>query len=151
MKRRWKVFWGVVVLLAILLAVNTVTTQSQTKEAERTVEGASILELSSGDVQVADSGDADGQPIVLLHGYANSLGWFDAIEPSLAESHRVIRIDLLGFGGSEKPESGFSIPEQAATVAEALNELDIQGAIVVGHSMGGSVAASLAEQASQLV
>ena len=151
MKGRWKVFWGVVVLLAILLAVNTVTTQSQTKEAERTTEGARILELSSGDVQVTDSGEADGQPIVLLHGYANSLRWFDAIEPALAENHRVIRIDLLGFGGSEKPESGYSIPEQASTVAEALAELNVQGALVVGHSMGGSVTASLAEQASQLV
>ena len=100
--------------------VNTVTTQSQTKEAETTVEGGQILELSTGDVQVTDSGEADGQPIVLLHGYANSLHWFDAIEPLLAENHRVIRIDLLGFGGSEKPESGYSIPEQASLVAEAL-------------------------------
>jgi pimeloyl-ACP methyl ester carboxylesterase len=151
MKRRWKVFWGIVVVLAILLAVNTVTTQSQTKEAEATVEGGQILELSAGDVQVTDSGEADGQPIVLLHGYANSLHWFDAIEPLLAENHRVIRIDLLGFGGSEKPESGFSIPEQASTVAEALSELEVQGALVAGNSMGGSVTASLAEQASQLV
>ncbi|MDX6588307.1 MAG: hypothetical protein QOI31_2780 [Solirubrobacterales bacterium] len=151
MKRRWKVFWGIVVLLAVLLAVNTVTTQSQTKEAESTVEGGRILELSAGDVQVTDSGEADGQPIVLLHGYANSLHWFDAIEPLLAENHRVIRIDLLGFGGSEKPESGYSIPEQASTVAEALSELEVQGALVAGNSMGGSVTASLAEQASQLV
>jgi pimeloyl-ACP methyl ester carboxylesterase len=151
LKRRWKVALGLVVLLAILLAVNTVTTQSQTKEAEETVEGSQILELSSGAVQVTDSGEADGQPIVLLHGYANSLHWFDAIEPMLAEDHRVIRIDLLGFGGSEKPESGYSIPEQASTVAEALNQLQVDGAMVVGNSMGGAVATSLAEQASQLV
>jgi len=151
MKRRWKVLLGFLVVLAILLAVNTVTTQSQTKEAEKTADGAQILELSSGDVQVTDSGEADGQPIVLLHGYANSLHWFDALEPLLAENHRVIRIDLLGFGGSEKPESGYTIPEQAATVAEALSELNVQGALVAGNSMGGSITASLAEQASQLV
>ena len=120
MKRRWKVLLGLLAVLAVLLAINTVTTQSQTKEAETTVEGAQIMELSTGDVQVTDSGEADGQPIVLLHGYANSLHWFDAIEPLLAENHRVIRIDLLGFGGSEKPESGYSIPEQASLVAEAL-------------------------------
>lgn len=151
MKRRWKVFLGLLALLAVLLAVNTVTTQSQTTEAETTIEGAKILELSTGDVQVTDSGEAKGQPIVLLHGYANSLHWFDAIEPILAENHRVIRIDLLGFGGSEKPESGYSIPEQAATVAESLSELNVQGALVAGNSMGGTVTASLAEQASQLV
>lgn len=151
LKRRWKVLLGLVAVLAVLLAVNTITTQSQTKEADKTVEDGQILELSSGAVQVTDSGEAEGQPIVLLHGYANSLHWFDAIEPLLAEDHRVIRIDLLGFGGSEKPESGYSIPEQASTVAEALNQLDVQGAMVVGNSMGGAVAASLAEQASQLV
>jgi pimeloyl-ACP methyl ester carboxylesterase len=150
-RRRWKVLLGLLALLAVLLAVNTITTQSQTKEAEKTVDDGQILELSAGDVQVTDSGEADGQPIVLLHAYANSLHWFDAIEPLLAENHRVIRIDLLGFGGSEKPESGYSIPEQAATVAEALNELNVQGALVAGNSMGGSVTASLAEQASQLV
>jgi pimeloyl-ACP methyl ester carboxylesterase len=150
-KRRWKVLLGFLVVLAILLAVNTVTTQSQTKEADKTVDGAQILELSSGDVQVTDSGEADGQPIVLIHPYAGSLHWYDHLEPLLAEGHRVIRIDLLGFGGSEKPESGYSVPEQAATVAEALSELNVQGALVAGNSMGGSVATSLAEQASQLV
>jgi len=151
MKRRWKVVLGLVAVLAVLLAVNTVTTQSQTKEAEPTVEGGRILELSSGDVQVTDSGEGEGQPIVLIHPYAGSLHWYDRLEPLLAEEHRVIRIDLLGFGGSEKPESGYSIPEQASTVAEALNQLNVQGALVAGNSMGASVTASLAEQASQLV
>jgi len=151
MKRRWKILFGFLFLLATLLAVNAVTTSSQTKEAEPTLDEARILKLSSGDVQVTDSGEAEGQTIVLLHGYANSLHWFDKLEPLLAEQHRVIRIDLLGFGGSEKPESGYSISEQASTVAEALSELEVQGALVAGNSMGGSVTTSLAEQASQLV
>ena len=150
-KRRWKILVGLVMVLAAVLAVNAVTTSSQTKEAEASGGGARILELSSGAVQVTDTGKAEGQTIVLLHGYATSLHWFDRLEPLLAKRHRVIRIDLLGFGGSEKPESGYSIPEQASTVAEALSELDVAGALVVGNSMGGSVAASLAEQASQLV
>lgn len=151
MKRRWKILFGFIVVLAAVLAVNTVTTSSQTKEAEKTADGSRILALSTGDVQVTDSGEAPGQTIVLLHGYANSLHWFDRIEPLLAERHRVIRIDLLGFGGSEKPESGYSIIEQASAVAEALSELEVEGALVAGNSMGGSVTASLAEQASQLV
>jgi len=150
-KRRWKILFGLIVVLAALVAVNAVTTSSQTKEAEKTVDGARILALSSGDVQVTDSGEAEGQTIVLLHGYANSLHWFDRLEPLLSGGHRVIRIDLLGFGGSEKPESGYSIAEQASTVAEALSELEVEGALVAGNSMGGSVTASLAEQASQLV
>jgi pimeloyl-ACP methyl ester carboxylesterase len=155
MSRTWKVVLSLLAVLAVLLAVNTITTNSQTKEAEVTAEGGQILELSRGAVQVTDSGEPAvpnaGQPIVLLHCYGCSLHWFDRIEPLLAERHRVIRIDLLGFGGSEKPESGYEIPAQAAIVAEAMSELDVQGAMVAGNSMGAMVVASLAEQASQLV
>ena len=151
MKRGGKILIGFLFVLGLFLAINAVTTSSQTKEAETTVDGGQILELSSGDLQVTDSGEADGQTIVLLHGYANSLHWFDKLEPLLADEHRVIRIDLLGFGGSEKPEGGYSIVEQSQTVAEALSELDVEGALVVGNSMGGVIATSLAEQASQLV
>jgi pimeloyl-ACP methyl ester carboxylesterase len=153
LKRGWKIVLGVVAVLAVLLAVNTITTNSKTKEAETTAEDGQILELSRGSVQVTDSGDPGGagQPIVLLHCYGCSLHWFDKLEPLLAENHRVIRIDLLGFGGSEKPESGYEIPAQAQVVAEAMNALEVDGAMVVGNSMGAMVAASLAQQASQLV
>ena len=154
MKRRWKIALAVIVALAALLAVNAYSTSNQTKEAEVTVADGRILNLSRGDVQVTDSGEpaaGNGQPIVLIHCYTCSLRWFDLIEPILAEDHRVIRIDLLGHGGSEKPESGYDIPTQAAIVAEALNELGVQGALVAGNSMGAMVTASLAEQASQLV
>jgi pimeloyl-ACP methyl ester carboxylesterase len=158
LKRRWKVLIGFLVALAVLLAVNTLVLESQTKEAEVTVEGGQILHLSSGDVQVADTGESavpagqgSGQPIVLIHGYAGSLHWFDKLVPLLSKDHRVIRIDLLGFGGSEKPESGYGIEEQARIVAEALHKLDVSGAMVVGHSLGAAVTASLAEQASELV
>ena len=161
MRRRWKIALGVLAALAIILAVNTVTTGTETEPAEITAEGGQILELSRGDVQVTDStasltdearkAFATSQPIVLLHCYACSLHWFDRLEPLLAENHRVIRIDLLGFGGSEKPESGYEIDAQAAMVAEALNQLGVDGALVAGNSMGAMVATSLAEQASQLV
>lgn len=157
MSRGWKIAIALLAALAILLAVNAYSTSSQTKEAEATVPDGRILSLSRGDVQVTDSGapPADGprsgQPIVLIHCYTCSLRWYDAIAESLAGRHRVVRIDLLGHGGSEKPESGYEIPNQAAIVAEALAELEVQGALVVGHSMGASVVASLAEQASQLV
>ena len=63
----------------------------------------------------------------------------------------MIRIDLLGFGGSQKPSSGYAIEDQAGLVAGALDRLGVQGAVVVGHSMGFSVAVALADRATQLV
>jgi pimeloyl-ACP methyl ester carboxylesterase len=154
MRTRWKVLIGLAVVLAALLALNTIVLNQQTKAAEATVEGAEILSLPGGDVQVLDTpapADVTGAPIVLIHCYLCDLRWWDELAPLLADNHRVIRVDLLGHGGSEKPSSGYSIGDQAALVAGTLNELEVQGAVVVGQSMGAAVALALAEQSSQLV
>jgi pimeloyl-ACP methyl ester carboxylesterase len=145
---------AVLALVAVALTLNTITTNNETKAAETTAGGGQILELSSGDVQVAETPaqtEKPGAPIVLIHGYAASLHWWDSMVQLLSEDHRVITIDLLGHGGSEKPSSGYEMENQAAIVAEALNQLRVQGAVIVGHSMGGSVATALAEQSSELV
>jgi pimeloyl-ACP methyl ester carboxylesterase len=155
LRRAWKVLIGVVLVLAVLLAANTIALNNETKPAEATVDGGEILELSGGDVQVADEGPTSGgsgdPPIVLVHCYACSLSWWDRLVPLLAEEHRVIRLDMLGHGGSEKPKSGYSMEDQAGLLAEALSQLDVEGAVVVGHSLGATVATALAEQSSELV
>lgn len=157
MRRRWKVLLGAIVALGVLLAVNTVVVNQQTKGAEVNVEGAQIVQLPGGEIQVkvegpaTEGGKPPRAPIVLLHCYACSMRWWDELAPLLASDRRVIRIDFLGFGGSGKPKSGYSVEDQTQLVAGALNALDVQGAVVVGQSMGAAMAVSLAEQSSQLV
>jgi pimeloyl-ACP methyl ester carboxylesterase len=155
MRRGWKILIGLLVALAVLLAINMLIVNGQTKDAEVTVDGGQIISLPGGDVQVTDSGDPTGAnpgaPIVLIHCFGCSLNWWDGMMPELTQDHRVIRIDLLGHGGSAKPKSGYAIEDQARLVAGALDRLGVQGAVVVGHSLGGSVAVSLAQQASELV
>ncbi len=151
MKRRWKILIGAAAAIAVLLAVNTIIVNGETKEAGVTIEGGEILELPGGSLQVLDEGPPHGAPIVLLHCYSCSLHWWDGMAPILARDHRVIRIDLLGHGGSQKPSTGYAIEDQAALVAAALDQLDVQGAVVVGHSMGFDVATALAARATQLV
>lgn len=159
MRRSWKILIGVLMALAILLAVNTVVVNQETKTAEVTVGGGRILDLPGGALQVVEQGptvgkparDAAKPPIVLLHCFGCSLHWWDRMVPLLARRHRVIRIDLLGFGGSEKPESGYAMEDQGRLVALALGQLRVQGAVVVGHSMGFSVATALAAESSELV
>jgi len=65
--------------------------------------------------------------------------------PILARKHRVVAVDLLGHGGSEKPSSGYSIENQADLVAGVLGRLGVRNAEVVGHSLGGSVAVALTD------
>ncbi|MGZ5388262.1 MAG: alpha/beta fold hydrolase [Solirubrobacterales bacterium] len=145
--RRWvKVSLAVVAGIAVLLALNAITISNETQDAERTVEGAELMDTAKGEVQVLEEGDPAGEPIVLIHCYACSMRWFDEVAALLAADHRVIRTDLLGHGGSAKPSGGYSIPDQAAAIAEVLGALNVRDATIVGHSLGGTIAAAVAEQ-----
>lgn len=151
MKRWVKVLLAVVAALLVLLVLNAVTLDRQTKSAKVTVEGAEIVRLQGGDLQVLDEGPRNAPPIVLLHCYTCAVNWWDKMIPLLDRDHRVIAIDLLGHGGSDKPRSGYSMQDQADLVAQALGELGVTDATVVGHSLGGAVATALAEQSRDLV
>jgi pimeloyl-ACP methyl ester carboxylesterase len=152
--RGWKILIAALAVIAVLLALNTITVDNETKSAGVTAEEGRILELSGGDMQIVETPaqtDKPGAPIVLIHCYACSLHWWDSIVPLLSKDHRVITLDLLGHGGSAKPSSGYTMEDQAGVVAEALNQLQVQGAVVVGHSLGAYVATALAGQSSELV
>ena len=135
-------------LLALLL-INTWLVERETEVAKRDI--GRILELPGGDVQVREDGEPGNRPLVLIHGFQASMRWWDRVTPALARENRVIRIDLLGHGGSEKPRDGYSMEEQADLVAQALDRLRVRQAAVVGHSMGGQVVTALAERHPQLV
>jgi pimeloyl-ACP methyl ester carboxylesterase len=145
---------AVIVLVAVLI-VNAVVLDSQTRSAEVNAPGGKLIEVNGVTLQYTDQAATkagrEGEPIVLLHCYTCSGRWWDAMTPLLSDHHRVVTFDLLGHGGSEKPSSGYEIGSQSAAVAAAMNKLGIRQATVVGHSMGGLVATSLAEQSSDLV
>jgi pimeloyl-ACP methyl ester carboxylesterase len=149
---RWlKALLAVLGALLVLMLLNAVVSDHQTKSAEVTVDGARIISLPGGDLQVLDEGPRDAPPIVLLHCYTCSINWWGRLIPLLDRDHRVIAIDLLGHGGSEMPRSGYSMQDQAQLVAQVLDRLGVGKAIVVGHSLGGVVAVALAEQSPELV
>jgi pimeloyl-ACP methyl ester carboxylesterase len=149
--KRWvKVLLAVLVVLIALLVLNAITVGNETKDAEVNVEGAELVETSGGTLQVLDEGNPAGSPIVLIHGYTASMNWFEELGPLLGQNHRVIRVDMLGHGGSDKPAAGYEIQDQAKAIAEALAQLDVTNATVVGHSLGGTVATAVAEQSPEL-
>ncbi|HET6571409.1 MAG TPA: alpha/beta fold hydrolase [Solirubrobacterales bacterium] len=151
MGRGWKILIAVVVALLVLIGVNALVTGAETKRADVSEPGGRIVSLPGGDLQVVERGPRDGSPIVLIHCFTCAIDWWDGMIPRLARDHRVIAIDLLGHGGSEKPSSGYSIPNQADLVAGVLGRLGVREAEVVGHSLGGSVVTALAERSPQLV
>jgi pimeloyl-ACP methyl ester carboxylesterase len=150
MRRGWKILIGVGVALIVLIGVNIFVTDAETKSAEVTEPGGRIVSLAGGDLQVTDSGPRNAPPIVLIHCFTCAMDWWDQVLPRLEKRHRVVRVDLLGHGGSEMPASGYSIEAQADLVAEALAGLGVRNATVVGHSLGGTVSVALAERSPRL-
>lgn len=151
MRRGWKIAIGVVLALAVLLGVNAVVIGNETKSAEVTVPGGKVLHLSGGEIQILDKGPRKGSPIVLIHCFTCAIDWWDRMIPQLDRTHRVIAVDLRGYGGSEKPSSGYSPGDQASLIAEAMHRLGVGRATVVGHSLGGTVATAMAEDFRPLV
>lgn len=151
MGRGWKIAIGVVVALLILIGINAVVVGKETKSASVSEPAGRILKLPGGEMQVVEHGPRNAPPIVLIHCFTCAINWWNGMMPLLDRSHRVIAVDLRGHGGSEKPTSGYSIPDQADLVAQALARLGVSDAEVVGHSLGGGVAVALAERSPKLV
>lgn len=107
-----------------------------------------LVTVPSGAIHVRVDGPPDAPALVLLHGFAGSLHWWDRVAALLADRHRVVRVDLLGHGGSAKPARGYAPGDQARMVAEVLDELGVDKATVAGHSLGAVVAVALAERSS---
>jgi pimeloyl-ACP methyl ester carboxylesterase len=148
---RWlKITLGVLAGIVVLLLLNAVVVSNATKDAYVRDGGAQLIDTAGGRLQVLDGGNPQGSPIVLIHCYTCSMKWWDKLAPLLERDHRVILLDLLGHGGSDKPGGGYSIGDQASAAAEALAKLGVSRATVVGHSLGGSVVTALAELSPQL-
>ena len=150
MRRGWKIALGILVAVMVLLGINAVIVDHETKSAEVTEPGGRILDLGGGEIQAVEHGPRSASPIVLIHCFSCAIDWWDRMMPLIDRDHRVVAVDLLGHGGSEKPSSGYTVPNQADLVAEALNRLGVRDATVVGHSLGGSVATALAERSPRL-
>lgn len=86
-----------------------------------------------------------GPPVVLLHGRGGHLETWHRTVPALAARHRVIAIDLLGHGGTEPRGDRYTVGELLDHVRAALDALGAWPADLIGQSLGGWVAALLAE------
>src|SRR5580765_3979801 len=87
-----------------------------------------------------------GDPVLLLHGYAQNSHMWRPLMVELAKSHTVIAPDLRGFGQSSKPASGYEKKTMAQDVHALSKALGYQRTIVVGHDIGLMVAYAYAAQ-----
>jgi pimeloyl-ACP methyl ester carboxylesterase len=105
----------------------------------RSVDGQTINTIELG-VEQAD----DTQTLVFVHGLSGCwANWLEQL-PVLADDHRVIALDLPGFGASPMPDGEISIARSARLLDGLLDQLGVDAAALVGNSMGGFIAAELA-------
>jgi pimeloyl-ACP methyl ester carboxylesterase len=102
------------------------------------------VQVAGAPVNVIDLGEGD--PMVFIHGLSGSwVNWLENL-PHFARSHRVIAMDLPGFGHSPMPADEISIAGYGRIVDELLTALDAERAVIVGNSMGGFIGAEVAIQ-----
>lgn len=85
-----------------------------------------------------------GPTVVLLHTLRTQLDMFQKVIPELAKRFRVYALDYPGHGYSDIPEATYSADFFVASVAGALDRLDVKDAVVAGESIGGAIALLLA-------
>src|SRR5512134_1726307 len=87
-----------------------------------------------------EQGDESGVPVVMLHGVTDSWHSFELVLPRLPESIRAFALTQRGHGDASRPDSGYRYTDLAADVAAFMDVHQLKSAVVVGHSMGSSVA-----------
>jgi pimeloyl-ACP methyl ester carboxylesterase len=96
-------------------------------------------------MDVHPQGEANGNTVILLHGL-NFFGeyWDGTITALRGAGYRVVVPDQVGFGRSSKPVIPYSFQKKAASTKALLDKLDVDSAIILGHSMGGMLATRFA-------
>jgi pimeloyl-ACP methyl ester carboxylesterase len=91
-----------------------------------------------GDFATMEAGE--GPPLVMLHGLGGTKTSFLPTVAALAERHRLIAVDLPGFGDSDKPIGDYDAPFFAQRIEALLDALQLPRTHLLGHSLGGRVA-----------
>ena len=108
--------------------------------------GKITLALPDGEILAyLDRGNPSGKPIVLIHGYTDSARDWVPLLPFLPKDRRLILVDIRGHGRSSKPECCYSRLDFAYDIKLLMDGLGIKQADVIGHSLGSTIAQTLAE------
>lgn len=97
-----------------------------------------------GDINLCYNARGDGQPLILIIGFASAQTSFFGLARVLAKHYRVVTFDNRGVGGSDKPAGPYSISMMAGDTIGLMDYLRIEKAHIMGGSMGGMIAQEMA-------
>jgi pimeloyl-ACP methyl ester carboxylesterase len=113
-------------------------------ELQQWMDKGTFLEVAKHKIFYIDEGDRQLPVIILIHGFPSSSYDFFPMWDRLCESHRVICLDMLGFGFSDKPNSrNYKIHKQANLFEQLIDHLKLTDFNILAHDYGVSVAQEL--------
>lgn len=95
--------------------------------------------------------EGTGKPILCLHGITANCRCWDVMASNLTPEHQIVAMDLRGRGASEKPSSGYAMTHHIGDMLSTLDSLNIEKAVIMGHSLGAFIALAFAAQYPQRV
>lgn len=110
-----------------------------------------MVEVLGSAMHLAEAGAEDAPPVILLHGFPQHWYAWRHLVPSLAAEHRVIAVDLPGFGWSAPSRIGYSTDARTRALIALLDELGLGTVDVIGHDWGAWLGFRLALDAPERV
>ncbi len=111
----------------------------------------SVSTRNVGSEQICFYDHGEGPPLVLIHGmFGDFLDWEPVLEP-LSQTHRVIALDLPGFGMSSKPRREYTADFFVAVLQEFFRQLALNEIVLIGNSFGAQIAVLYALRHSEMV
>jgi len=138
--------------IAILLLIGAAACQSPAVQVAESANDHSVVSkqrefvvktirlYDKMNLQYVEQGDANGTPVIFLHGITDSWHSFESVLDNLPQNIHAFAISQRGHGDSDRPADGYHPKDFANDVAEFIRQKNLGKAIVVGHSMGGVVA-----------
>jgi pyruvate dehydrogenase E2 component (dihydrolipoamide acetyltransferase) len=122
-------------------------------EAQAEAEGVKPRDIEVGGrrLRYLELGEGGGVPVFLVHGFGADLNTWMFTQPVLAATRRTVVLDLPGHGGSAKEVGAGDAESMTDAVEAALDELEIDRVHMIGHSMGGAIAALMSSRRPERV
>ncbi|RQH02314.1 alpha/beta fold hydrolase [Natrarchaeobius oligotrophus] len=102
------------------------------------------MRITTNGIEVECRVEGRGRTVVLVHGLGSTLNTWEGVARSLSSSYQVVRFDLRGSGRSDVPEGPYSIETWVDDVDGVLDELEVETAHFVGHSLGSIISTKYA-------
>lgn len=151
--RFWLIFLGIAIIFVVISIFQSKRNFEQNRRkrfpvstVEETLGGDVSNDTTITTVALPEHGNISyevggvGESVILLHCWAGARQYWKHTITELLPYYRVYALDLKGFGASDKPERGYQMESFVDMLRDFMDTLDIERAIIIGHSMGGAIA-----------